>query len=66
MLAFSRPDERVDYWLRMPKEPAAYAQKLYAALRELDSAGCERILVEAPPADDSWAAVRDRLRRAAA
>lgn len=66
VLAFSRPDERVDYWLRMPKEPAAYAQKLYAALRELDSAGCERILVEAPPADDSWAAVRDRLRRAAA
>jgi L-threonylcarbamoyladenylate synthase len=66
VLAFSRPDERVDYWLRMPKEPAAYAQKLYAALRELDSAGCERILIEAPPADDSWAAVRDRLRRAAA
>jgi len=66
VLAFSRPDERVDYWLRMPKDPAAYAQKLYAALRELDSAGCERILVEAPPEDDSWAAVRDRLRRAAA
>ncbi|MGQ0512339.1 MAG: L-threonylcarbamoyladenylate synthase [Betaproteobacteria bacterium] len=66
VLAFSRPDERVDYWLRMPKEPAAFAQKLYAALRELDSAGCERILIEAPPEDDSWAAVRDRLRRAAA
>lgn len=66
VLAFSRPDERVDFWLRMPKEPAAYAQKLYAALRELDSAGCERILIEAPPQDDSWAAVRDRLRRAAA
>ena len=29
-------------------------------------AGCERILIEAPPADDNWAAVRDRLRRAAA
>lgn len=66
VLAFSRPDERVDYWLRMPKDPAAYAQKLYAALRELDSAGCERILIEAPPQDDGWAAVRDRLRRAAA
>lgn len=26
VLAFSRPDERVDYWLRMPREPAAYAQ----------------------------------------
>ena len=49
MLAFSRPDERVDFWLRMPREPQAYAQQLYAALRELDSAGCEQILVEAPP-----------------
>ena len=45
VLAFSRPDERVDYWLRMPRDPAAYAQRLYAALRELDAAGCEAILV---------------------
>ena len=64
VLAFSRPDERVDYWLRMPREPQAYAQKLYAALRELDTAGCERILVEAPPDTPEWAAVRDRLVRA--
>jgi L-threonylcarbamoyladenylate synthase len=64
VLAFSRPDERVDYWLRMPREPAAYAQRLYAALRELDSAGCEAILVEAPPQAAEWAAVLDRLRRA--
>jgi L-threonylcarbamoyladenylate synthase len=64
VLAFSRPDERVDYWLRMPREPQAYAQRLYAALRELDSAGCERILVEAPPDSPEWAAVTDRLRRA--
>jgi L-threonylcarbamoyladenylate synthase len=64
VLAFSRPDERVDYWLRMPREPQAYAQRLYAALRELDTAGCELILVEAPPETPEWAAVRDRLRRA--
>ena len=64
VLAFSRPDERVDYWLRMPRDPAAYAQRLYAALRELDSAGCEAILVEAPPQAAEWAAVLDRLRRA--
>jgi L-threonylcarbamoyladenylate synthase len=64
VLAFSRPDERVDYWLRMPRDPNAYAQKLYGALRELDSAGCEEILVEAPPAGPDWAAVRDRLQRA--
>jgi L-threonylcarbamoyladenylate synthase len=64
VLAFSRPDERVDYWLRMPRDPRSYAQKLYAALRELDSAGCEEILVEAPPEAPEWAAVRDRLLRA--
>jgi len=64
VLAFSRPDERVDYWLRMPRDPAAYAQRLYAALRELDAAGCEAILVEAPPQAPEWAAVLDRLRRA--
>ena len=64
VLAFSRPDERVDFWLRMPRDPQAYAQRLYAALRELDSAGCERILVEAPPASAEWSAVRDRLTRA--
>jgi len=64
VLAFSRPDERVDYWLRMPREPQAYAQKLYAALRELDGARCEMILIEAPPGTPEWAGVRDRLVRA--
>jgi len=64
VLAFSRPDERVDYWLRMPRDPQAYAHRLYAALRELDTAGCERILVEAPPESPEWRAVRDRLKRA--
>jgi L-threonylcarbamoyladenylate synthase len=64
VLAFSRPDERVDYWLRMPRDPEAYARRLYAALRELDGAGCEAILVEAPPEAPEWAAVRDRLDRA--
>lgn len=64
VLAFSRPDERVDYWLRVPREPHAYAQRLYAALRELDAAGCEAILIESPPDAPEWAAVLDRLHRA--
>jgi L-threonylcarbamoyladenylate synthase len=64
VLAFSRPDERVDYWLRMPREPQAYAQRLYAALRELDAAGCQAILIESPPDAPEWAAVLDRLCRA--
>jgi len=66
VLAFSRPDERVDYWLRMPREPQGYARKLYAALRELDGARCESILIEAPPETPEWAGVRDRLVRATA
>jgi L-threonylcarbamoyladenylate synthase len=65
VLAFSRPDERAARWLRMPRDPAGYARRLYAALRELDEAGCARIVVEEPPDEPAWAAVRDRLRRAA-
>ena len=64
VLAFSRPDERVDYWLRMPRDAEAYAKKLYAALRELDGAGCEAILIEAPPQAPEWDAIHDRLKRA--
>ena len=64
VLAFSRPDERAATWLRMPREPEGYARRLYAALRELDAAACETILVEAPPRTPEWAAVRDRLERA--
>ena len=64
VLAFSRPDERVDYWIRMPKDPRDYAQRLYGALRELDTAGCGTILVESPPETIEWDAVRDRLSRA--
>ncbi len=64
VLAFSRPDERVDYWLRMPRDAEGYARRLYGALRELDTAGCDEILVEAPPDAPDWAAVRDRLTRA--
>jgi L-threonylcarbamoyladenylate synthase len=64
VLAFSRPDERVGFWLRMPREPQAYAHRLYAALRELDEAQCESILIEAPPETPEWAGVRDRLLRA--
>jgi L-threonylcarbamoyladenylate synthase len=65
VLAFSKPDERVDYWIRMPRDPQAYARRLYAALRELDGAHCAAILVESPPPTDEWDAVRDRLQRAA-
>jgi L-threonylcarbamoyladenylate synthase len=65
VLAFRPPDERVDFWLRMPVDPAAYAQRLYASLRELDATGAAIILIEEPPNKLEWQAVLDRLHRAA-
>ena len=50
---------------RLPDAPEGYARGLYAALRELDQAGNDVILAEAVPAGPDWAAVADRLRRAA-
>ncbi|WP_425472646.1 L-threonylcarbamoyladenylate synthase [Tepidimonas alkaliphilus] len=51
---------------RMPDNPQAAAQELFAALRELDAAQPRFIWVERPPADEAWDGVRDRLQRAAA
>jgi L-threonylcarbamoyladenylate synthase len=50
---------------RLPDTPEAYARGLYAALRKLDQAGNDVLLVEAVPSAPDWAAVADRLRRAA-
>jgi L-threonylcarbamoyladenylate synthase len=52
-------------WRRMPESPATYGRALYAALRALDAAGADQILVEAVPDGEAWAAVADRLARAA-
>jgi L-threonylcarbamoyladenylate synthase len=53
-------------WRLMPADPVGYAHDLYAALRDMDHADVDLIVVEAPPAGAEWAAVADRLRRAAA
>ena len=51
--------------VEMPREPAAYAARLYAALREADAHGPERIVIEDPPSSGGpWLAVLDRLSRA--
>ncbi|HZX31409.1 MAG TPA: L-threonylcarbamoyladenylate synthase [Rhodocyclaceae bacterium] len=50
----------------LPADPVGYAHELYAALRDLDHAGVELIVVEALPQGPGWAAAADRLRRAAA
>lgn len=51
--------------LLMSRDPTLYAGRLYAALHELDAAGVDAIFVDAPPAEEAWLAVRDRLQRAA-
>jgi len=51
--------------LPAPATPREYAHVLYRALRRLDEAGVDLILVEAVPEGPEWLAVRDRLRRAA-
>ena len=48
----------------LPADPVLAAREVYAALRALDQAGLELILVEQPPQGDAWAAIRDRLQRA--
>lgn len=53
-------------WRMMPADAIGYAHDLYAALREMDHAGADLIVVESLPDDPAWAAVSDRLRRAVA
>ncbi len=50
---------------RMPEDPEAYAAEIYKTLHELDREGFEWIAVELPPDTVEWAAIRDRLVRAA-
>ena len=50
--------------VRMPGDASRYAQRLYAALHELDDRGCGVIFVERVPDEPEWLGVRDRLERA--
>lgn len=51
--------------IRMPRDPDAYAAQLYRRLHALDREGLDWIAVEFPPETPKWAAIRDRLTRAA-
>lgn len=48
------------------EEAHAYAHELYSLLRTLENTDAERILIEQLPAEPEWAALNDRLGRAAA
>ncbi len=57
------PVGATDRVIRMPAEPTPYAQQLYAALHAADTAGAAVIVIERPPRDEAWAAIRNRLER---
>jgi L-threonylcarbamoyladenylate synthase len=65
LLSFADAPPAVRAHIRAGSDPHAYAHGLYAALRELDAAGCDLILVETPPVGGEWDGINDRLRRAA-
>jgi L-threonylcarbamoyladenylate synthase len=50
---------------QLPDEADAYAHRLYASLRILDTQNTALIVIERPPTGDEWHGVNDRLRRAA-
>jgi len=52
-------------WVNAGRRPEQYGHDLYANLRTLDKAGCQRILVQDVPEGERWEAIRDRLLRAA-
>jgi len=62
--AARRPADFNGAWITAPSEADAYAHDLYANLRALDAAHADEILIEAPPEEPAWHAVRDRLSRA--
>ncbi len=55
----------VDHSLRLPLDASSYAEQLYESLHQLDSIGVPVIYVEPLPTNEAWAAIQDRLHRAA-
>ncbi len=56
---------RAAHSVQMPSTPETYAARLYGVLHELDREGWPVISVEPPPGTVEWAAIQDRLQRAA-
>ena len=56
------PSER---WHELPVVVGDVARELYSTLHRCDQLGAETILVQSLPSGDEWAALRDRLNRAA-
>ena len=65
VLSWSKEVNGGDPLIILPSSPLAAARILYSVLHRLDDEGCDLILAERPPAEPRWAAIRDRLERAA-
>jgi L-threonylcarbamoyladenylate synthase len=48
----------------MSNGPRNYARDFYAVLRQLDGMGLREIVIEMPPDEPEWTAIRDRITRA--
>jgi len=55
----------VQWWWVAPESPHEFARQLYDLLHQMDASGADRLLVQRPPAGPAWAALNDRLERAA-
>ena len=53
------------HYVQLPNQATAAAEALYGALHELDAQQVAQLLVEIPPHTTEWAAINDRLSRAA-
>ena len=52
-------------WQQAADNATQYAHELYRHLRTLDSAAISQMIIATPPATEEWAAIHDRLKRAA-
>lgn len=50
----------------LPLDADQVGTRIYALLHELDAAGFDRVVMEQPPENEAWLAIRDRLWRASA
>lgn len=67
VLAYSQPFENdpLVEWNRLTFDPNIYAHELYAVLHQMDNKSHAMLYVEALPDEEKWAAIRDRLKKAA-
>jgi L-threonylcarbamoyladenylate synthase len=65
VIAFAPAEAPGAHVVEMPAHAREYGARLYAALHDLDDAGCEVVWIERVPRASAWAGIRDRLSRAA-